>query len=125
MTPDEVIARRKQAMALVKLAIKASSKGVHRTLNRPPKGKGWVQCANAPAGIMCRPDTVRESIERYRQAYAIFPDIVALYQIALAHEMLGEADPAREHSLAVKAQADKEGNAAYARAAAAILERLG
>jgi hypothetical protein len=77
-------------MVFVKLAIKAGSKGVHRTLNRAPKGKGWVQCANAPAGLMCRPQAVRESIEHYRKAYSIFPDIVALYPIALAHEMLGK-----------------------------------
>jgi hypothetical protein len=77
-------------MVFVKLAIKAGSKGVHRTLNRAPKGEGWVQCANAPARLMCRPQAVRESIEHYRKAYSIFPDIVALYPIALAHEMLGK-----------------------------------
>ena len=108
-----------------RLAMKASSKGVHRTLNRAPKGKGWVQCVNAPAGMMCRPEAVRESIEHYKKAYSIFPDIVALYQIALAHEMLGNAREAREHSLAVKSQAEKEGNAAYRQAADALLVRLG
>ena len=124
MTPAETIARRKQAMAFVKLAIKANAKGVHRTLNRAPKGKGWVQCVNAPAGIMCRPDSVRESIAHYHKAYAIFPDIVTLYQIALAHEMLGEAREAREQLLAVKAQAEKEGNTAYRQAAEAALARV-
>jgi tetratricopeptide (TPR) repeat protein len=111
-------------MVYVKLAIKANSKGVHRTLNRAPKGKGWVQCVNAPAGMMCKPDLLRESIEHYRKAYSIFPDIVALYQIALAHEMLGEREPAREHFRRVRAQAEKEGNAAYAQAAATGLGRL-
>ena len=112
-------------MVFVKLAIKANSKAVHRTLNRAPKGKGWVQCANAPAGFMCRPEGVRESIGHYRKAYSIFPDIVALYQIALGHEMLGEAQPAREHLLRVKAQAEKEGNAAYQQAAEQALQRIG
>jgi hypothetical protein len=125
VSPEETIERRKQAMVFVKLAIKAGAKGVHRTLNRPPKGKGWVQCVNAPAGIMCRPDALRESIEHYRKAYSIFPDIVALYQVALAHEMLGEAQAAREHLLLVKAQAEKEGNAAYRQAADAALARIG
>jgi tetratricopeptide (TPR) repeat protein len=111
-------------MVFVKLAIKANSKGVHRTLNRPPKGKGWVPCANGPAGLFCRPDALRESIEHYRKAYSIFPDIVALYQIALAHEMLGEAPLAREHFRLVAAQAANEGNAAYAQAARIGLGRL-
>ena len=111
-------------MVFVKLAMKANSKGVHRTLNRAPKGKGWVQCVNAPAGIMCKPDLLRESIEHYRKAYSIFPDIVMLYQITLAYEMLGEAQLAREHSLAVRTQAEKEGNAAYRQAAEAVLTRL-
>jgi tetratricopeptide (TPR) repeat protein len=111
-------------MVFVKLAINANSKGVHRTLNRPPKGKGWVQCVNAPAGLMCRPDAVRESIQHYKKAYSIFPDIVALYQMALAHEMLGETEPAREAFRLVKAQAEKEGNAAYAQAAQIGLARL-
>jgi hypothetical protein len=63
-------------MVFVKLAMKANSKGVHRTLNRAPKGKGWVQCVNAPAGVMCKPELLRQSIEHYRKAYSIFPDIV-------------------------------------------------
>ena len=125
VSPDEIIERRKRAMAFVKLAIQANSKGVHRTLNRPPKGKGWVQCVNAPAGILCRPERVRESIEHYKTAYSIFPDIVALYQIALAHEMLGEAREARERSLELKSQAAREGNASYGKAADALLARLG
>ena len=124
MTPAEIIARRKEAMVFVKLAIKANSKGVHRTLNRPPKGKGWVQCVNSPAGVMCKPERVRESIEHYKKAYSIFPDIVALYQVALAYEMLGERDPAREHFLLVREQAEKESNAAYRQGAELGLQRL-
>jgi len=125
VTPAEIVERRKQAMVFVKLALKANSKGVHRTLGRAPKGKGWVQCMNAPAGVMCRPERVRESIEHFRKAYSIFPDIVALYQVALAHEMLGERAAAREHFLLVKAQAEREGNAAYAQAADLGLQRGG
>ena len=112
-------------MVFAKLAMKASSKGVHRTLNRAPKGKGWVQCVNAPAGMMCRPDAVRESIEHYRKAYSIFPDIVALYQIALAHEMLGELAAAREKFSQVRTQAEAEANPAYRQAAEIGLGRLG
>lgn len=125
MTPEEIIAARKQAMVFVMLALKANSKGVHRTLNRAPKGKGWVQCANAPAGMMCRPEKVRESIEHFRKAYSIFPDIVALYQVALAHEMLGDQALAREHFALVKAQAERENNAPYAQAAEQGAQRLG
>ena len=125
MTPGEIIAARRQAMVFVRLALKAGSKGVHRTLNQAPKGKGWVQCVNSPAGVMCRPATVRESIEHFKKAYSIFPDIVALYQVALAYEMLGELEPAREHFILVKAQAEKEANAAYRQGAELGLQRLG
>ena len=75
----------------------SSNAGIHRALNRPPKGKGGVQCVNAPAGVMCRPEKVRESIEHFARAYQTFPDIVALIQIALGYEMLGELGAAREH----------------------------
>jgi hypothetical protein len=118
-------AKRAQAMAVFKLAAKASSKAVHRTLNRPAKGKGWVQCANMPAGIVCRPDQVRESIELFRKGYAIFPDIVALNQIALHYEMLGEAQAAKEYFSLMKAQAERESNPVYARAAELGLARIG
>ena len=83
--------RRARATALFKLAVKANSSAVHRTLNRPPKGKGWIQAANSPTGLMCRPAKVREAIELFDE----FPDIVALNQIALAYEMLGEFEAAR------------------------------
>ena len=70
--------RRARATAIFKLAVKASSAGIHRTVNRPPKGKGWVQGVNCPTGLMCRPAKVRESIELFAKAYEEFPDIVAL-----------------------------------------------
>ena len=115
-------------MPLVKAALKASSKAVHRTLNRQPKGKGWVQCVNAPAGVMCRPDQVREAIEKFKQAYAVFPDVVALYQVALHYEMIGEAAAAKEHFLRVKAQVERDANpvySAYLKAVELGLARLG
>jgi tetratricopeptide (TPR) repeat protein len=115
--------RRARATALFKLALKASSAGIHRTLNRPPRGKGWVQCVNSPAGLMCRPAKVRESIELFGKAYEEFPDIVALNQIALAYEMLGEFEPARAHFTRMREQAVAEGNTAYVHAAELGLAR--
>src|SRR5262245_13987862 len=120
----EVDHRRVRAMALFKLAAKASSAAIHRTLNRPPKGKGWVQGVNSPAGLMCRPAKVRESIELFAKAYQEFPDIVALNQIALAYEMLGEPQSARSYFTKMREQATAEGNAAYVQAAELGLERL-
>jgi len=35
---------RREATAIFKLGVKASRAGIHRALNRAPKGKGWVQC---------------------------------------------------------------------------------
>lgn len=115
----------RQATAVFKLGVKASSAAVHRTLNRPPKGKGWVQCINAPAGMMCKPDKVRESIKHFKKAYEIFPDIVALNQIALAYEMIGEFEAAKQHFLLMKEQAGREANSAYLQAAELGLERTG
>jgi hypothetical protein len=123
-TPDEA-RRRAEATVVFKLALKASQAGVHRTLNRPPKGKGWVQCVDAPPGLMCRPEKVRESIELFGKAYQIWPDIVALNQIALAHEMLGERDAARQAFTRMRAQALAESNAAYVQAADQGLARVG
>jgi tetratricopeptide (TPR) repeat protein len=117
VTPAEIIERRKQAMVFFKLGMKASSNGVHRTLNRPPKGKGWVQCRNSPDGVMCRPEKVREAIEHYKKSYSIFPDIVVLYQVALAYEMTGEFESAREHFRLLKTQAEAQANKAYAQGA--------
>jgi hypothetical protein len=116
---------RREATVLFKLAVKANSAGIHRTLNRTPKGKGWVQCVNAPAGVMCRPEKVRESIALFAKAYQTFPDIVALNQIALAHEMLGELEAARQHFVRMREQALAEGIPAYARAAELGLARVG
>jgi tetratricopeptide (TPR) repeat protein len=113
----------RQATAVFKLGLKANSKGVHRTLNRKPKGKGWVQCRNSPTGIMCRPDKVGESIEHFKKAYEIYPDIVALNQIALAYEMVGELEMARQQFLLMKEQAQHEQNSAYLNAAELGLER--
>jgi hypothetical protein len=111
-------------MAFFKLAAKASSAAVHRTLNRPPKGKGWVQAVSVPAGLMCRPAKVRDSIELFAKAYQEFPDIVALNQIALAHEMLGEFEAARSYFTKMRQQAVVEDNPAYVQAAERGLARL-
>jgi tetratricopeptide (TPR) repeat protein len=116
--------KHQQATAVFKLGLKASSKAVHRALNRPPRGKGWVQCLNSPSGVLCRPEKVRESIELFRKAYAIFPDIVVLNQIALAYEMLGERKEAKEHFLRMKQQAERETNSAYVKAADIGLARI-
>ena len=125
MSPEETIRKRREAMEVFKLSRKADAKAVHRTVNRPPKGKGWVQGVNMPEGLMCRPEGVRESIELYRKAYAIFPDIVLLNQIAIAYEMIGELESARESALLMKAQAEREGNKVYAQGADMQLARLG
>lgn len=117
-------ASRREATALFKRAVKANGAAVHRTLNRPPKGRGWVQCVNSPAGLMCRPERVRESIELFTKAYRTYPDIVALNQIALAHEMLGELEAARQHFVRMREQALGDGIPAYVRAAELGLARL-
>jgi hypothetical protein len=117
-------ARRARATAIFTLGVKASSAAFHRTLNRPPKGKGWVQCVNSPVGLMCRPAKVRETIELFAKAYREFPDIVALNQIALAYEMLGDFESARTHYIKMRTQAVAEGNAVYADAAERGLARL-
>ena len=126
MTPAEleIIRRRKEMTALFKLGMNASSVGVHRTLNRPPKGKGWVPIANDPEGVFCRPDKVRESIEWYKKAYAILPDIVVLNQIALGYEMIGEVEEARAWFVRVREQAEREGNGSYRQAAEMSLKRV-
>lgn len=105
--------RYQEATALFKRGVKVSTAAVHRTVNRRPKGKGWVQCVNAPAGMMCRPDKVRESIEHFKKAYDVFPGLVALNQIALAHEMLGELLAARGYYLLMKEQAESESDSSY------------
>ena len=117
--------RYQQATVVFKRGLKASSAGIHRTLNRPPKGKGWVQCHNGPAGLLCRPARVRESLEYFKATYEIFPDIVALNQIALGYEMLGESQEARTYFTRMKEQAEREGNEPYRTAAEVGLRRLG
>jgi len=115
---------RREATAIFKLGVKASKAGIHRTLNRPPKGKGWVQCVNSPAGVMCRPEKVRESIEHFQRAYQKFPDIVALNQMALGYEMLGEFEAARQNFSRMREQALAESIAAYVQAAELGLARV-
>jgi hypothetical protein len=107
------------ATAVFKLAVTTFNSGVHRTLNIKPKGQGWVQCEgkDSPHGLMCKPDKVRTSIEYFKIAYEIFPDIVALNQIAIAHEILGEADRAYESYQRMKVQAEVERNKTYSEAA--------
>ncbi len=117
--------RRAEATAIFKLALKASKAGVHRTLGRSPKGKGWVQCVNAPVGVMCRPEKIRESLELFRKAYEMSSDIVALNQIALAHEMLGERAAAREGFTRMRELALAEDIPAYVQAAELGLSRVG
>jgi hypothetical protein len=115
---------RREATAIFKLGVKASKAGIHRTLNQPPRGKGWVQCFNSPVGIMCRPEKVRESIQHFQRAYQTIPDIVALNQIALAHEMLGEFEAARQYFSQMQKQARAENITAYVEAAQLGLARL-
>lgn len=115
---------RRKATAIFKLGLKASRAGIHRTLNRTPKGAGWVQCVNAPGGVMCRPEKVRESIAHFERAYQTFPDIVALNQIALGYELLGDFEVARHHFTRMRERALAESIAAYAQAAERGLERM-
>jgi hypothetical protein len=116
---------RREATALFKLGVKKGNSCIHRTLNRAPKGKGWVQCVNSPAGAMCRPEKVRETITLFAKAYQIFPSIVTLNHIALAHEMLGEFEVARQHFTSMREQALAESIPAYAQAAELGLARVG
>lgn len=103
----------KAATAVFDLANKTHSSGCHRTANREPKGKGWVQCLNAPNGVMCRPEKILEAIEYFKIAYEIYPDIVALNQIALGYDMIGEKTKAKEYFSLMKEQAKKENNVVY------------
>jgi hypothetical protein len=109
--------RHKAATAVFKLAQKTSEFGVHRTVSKEPKGKGWVQCQNAPKGMMCKPEKVLESIEYFKIAYEVFPDIVALNQIAISYGLIGEKSMAKEYFSEMKEQAEKENNDAYIKAA--------
>ncbi len=113
-----------QATAIFKLGVKSLNKAVHRTINKAPKGKGWVQCLNSPTGVMCRPDKIKEAIIHFTKAYEIFPDIVALNQMALGYEMIGEIETARECFNRMRLQAQEENNASYIQAAELGLQRL-
>ncbi len=124
MTPDPDDRNRREATVIFKLGLNTSKAGVHRTLNRPPKGKGWVQCVNSPPGLMHRPAKVRESIQLFEKAYRMFPDIAALNQIALGYEMIGEIETARQSFARMRAQALAEGIPAYVQAAELGLARL-
>lgn len=115
--------RHKAASAIFKLAQKTSGSGIHRSVNIEPKGKGWVQCHSAPEGMMCKPDKVLESIEYYKIAYEVYPDIVALNQIALGYDLIGEKSKAKEFFSQMKEQAEKENNEAYVRAALQGIQR--
>ena len=117
--------RYKEASVVFKRGLKASSAGIHRTLNRAPKGKGWVQCKNAPEGVLCRPAKVKESLGYFKTAYEICPNIVALNQIALGHEMIGESEEARAYFSLMKEQAQREDYEAYRIVAEMGLQRLG
>ena len=55
---------------------------------------------------------------------SIYPDIVALNQIALSYEMIGEVHSAREYFTHMKQQALEESNSIYAQAAELGLNRL-
>ena len=101
------------ATAVFKLAIKTQESGMHRTLDRDPKGKGWVKCGGVFEGFMCKPDKVREAIEYFKIGYEVFPDIVALNQIALAYESVGEEQLAVEYYKHMKDQAQLEKNDVY------------
>ena len=67
---------------------------------------------------------VRESIEHFQKVYQTYPDIVALNQIAVDYEMLGEFEAARHYFSELHRQALEESIAAYAEAAERGMARL-
>lgn len=115
--------RRKAAAEVFKLANKTMESGMHRTVDREPKGKGWVACSVAVDGMMCKPDKVGEAIELFKIAYEVLPDMVALNQIAIAYEMIGEKQEAADYFKRMKEQAEREGDDIYSQAAKAGMER--
>lgn len=115
--------RRRAATEVFKLANKTMESGMHRTVNREPKGKGWVHCAMGVKGMMCKPDKVKESIELFAIAYEVFADIVALNQIAIAYEIIGEKQEAAGYFKRMKDQAEREKDDIYSQAAEAGLAR--
>lgn len=50
---ENIVEQRKRATEVFKLGARALKVAVHRTMNQPPKGDGWVQCWNSPPGLMC------------------------------------------------------------------------
>lgn len=104
-------------------AVKANNAALHRAINRAPKGAGWVPCHNAPPGMLCRPGKLRAALALFEEAYAIWPDLVALNQLALGYEMLGDREAAHAHFQRMKTQAAREGDATYLRAAEQGLTR--
>lgn len=96
---------------------------MHRTVNREPQGKGWVACAVGVAGMMCKRDKVKEAIDLFIIAYEVFPDVVALNQVAIAYEMVGEKEQASEFFGRMKKQAERESDEVYCQAAQAGLAR--
>ena len=119
--PDPI--RRRAATEVFRLANKTMESGMHRTVDKAPKGKGWVDCAMGPEGMMCRPDKVAEAIAFFAIAYEVFPDIVALNQIAIAHEIIGEKKEATDYFKRMKQQAEREKDDIYRQAAEAGLAR--
>jgi len=120
---EQSIARRKAATEVFKLANKTMESGMHRTVGRDPKGKGWIPCEFGVEGMMCRPGKVTEAIELFRIAYEVFPDMVALNQVALAYEIIGDKKSATEYFGKMKEQAGRENDDVYAQAAEAGLAR--
>ena len=121
---EQTLTRRKAATAVFKLANKTMETGMHRTVDREPKGKGWVDCAIGLDGMMCKPEKVNEAIQLFEIAYEIFPDIVALNQVALAYEILGDKPKAAGYFMRMKEQAKQQENGAYVQAAEAGLARV-
>ena len=72
---------------------------------------------------MCKPDKLLESIEYYKIAYEVYPDIVALNQIALGYNLIGKQSKAKEYFSQMKEQAKKENNKAYIQAANQGIQR--
>ena len=115
--------RIKQPPLFLNLPSRQAITAYYRTLNKEPKGKGWVQCESAPKGMMCKPEKVLESIEYFKIAYEIYPDIVALNQIALGYDLIGDQLMAKEYFSRMKIQAEDENNDAYIQAAEQGIKR--
>jgi tetratricopeptide (TPR) repeat protein len=106
-----------------RLANKTMESGMHRTIDRKPKGRGWVSCAAGIDGMMCKPDKAKEAIELFTIAYEVLPDIAALNQVAIAYELLGDTQEASEYFGRMKTQAERENDEVYGQVAQAGLAR--